>query len=100
MAQESTRIKERQNTELKEPNQYKVIIFNDDFTTMEFVVKLLENVFLKTHANAEQLMLKVHNSGKAVVGIYDYDTAVSRVTIATQMARQNGYPLKLIYTPA
>ncbi len=100
MAQESTGIKERQNTELKEPNQYKVIIFNDDFTTMEFVVKLLENVFLKTHANAEQLMLKVHNSGKAVVGIYDYDTAVSRVTIATQMARQNGYPLKLIYTPA
>ena len=72
---------------------------NDDFTTMEFVVKILVVVFFKTEAEAQALMLKVHHSDKALVGVYTYDIAVSKVRRATQMARDEGYPLRLTYLP-
>ena len=55
---------------MREPRRYKVIIYNDDFTTMEFVVMILKQVFLKSEEEAEALMLQVHHSDKAVVGIY------------------------------
>ena len=74
-------------------------IYNDDFTTMEFVVKVLRVVFFKSQADAEALMLQVHHSDKAVVGIYSYDIAVSKVNKATQMARDEGFPLRLTYEP-
>ena len=99
MAKEQSAIKERQRTDLREPRRYKVTIYNDDFTTMEFVVKILKVVFFKSDAEAETLMLQVHHSDKAVVGIYSYDIAVSKVNKATQMARNAGYPLRLTYEP-
>lgn len=99
MAKEQSQIRERQRTNLREPRRYKVIIFNDDFTTMEFVVKILTQVFFKSQAEAETLMLQVHHSDKAVVGIYTYDIAVSKVQKATQMARDEGFPLRLNYEP-
>ena len=77
----------RLHTNTKEPKRYKVTIYNDDFTTMEFVVMVLKVVFFKNDAEAEALMLKVHHSDKAVVGVYSYDVAVSKVRRATQMAR-------------
>ena len=82
-------------TDLREPRRYKVIIYNDDFTTMEFVVMILKQVFLKSEEEAEALMLQVHHSDKAVVGIYSYDIAVSKARKATTMAREQGYPLRL-----
>lgn len=85
--------------DLKEPRRYKVTIYNDDFTTMEFVIKVLTQVFFKSAQEAEQLMLQVHHADKAVVGIYTYDIAVSKVRRATQMARDEGYPLRLTYEP-
>jgi ATP-dependent Clp protease adaptor protein ClpS len=99
MAKEQSSIRERQRTDLKEPRRYKVTIYNDDFTTMEFVVMILKVVFFKSEAEAETLMLQVHHSDKAVVGIYSYDIAVSKVNKATQMAREAGYPLRLTYEP-
>ena len=99
MAKEQSAIKERQRTNLMEPRRYKVTIHNDDFTTMEFVVMILKVVFFKSEAEAETLMLQVHHSDKAVVGIYSYDIAVSKVNKATQMAREAGYPLRLTYEP-
>ena len=99
MAKEQSATKERLRTGLKEPRRYKVTIYNDDFTTMEFVVKILRVVFFKSEAEAETLMLQVHHSDKAVVGIYSYDIAVSKVEKATQMARNEGYPLRLTYEP-
>jgi ATP-dependent Clp protease adaptor protein ClpS len=66
---------------------------------MEFVVKILKVVFFKSEAEAEALMLQVHHSDKAVVGIYSYDIAVSKVNKATQMARQEGFPLRLTCEP-
>ncbi len=99
MPQEQSSIRERQRTDLKEPRRYKVIIYNDDFTTMEFVVKILTEVFFKSKAEAETLMLAVHHSDKAVVGIYTYDIALSKVQKATRMARDAGFPLRLSCEP-
>ena len=99
MPQEQSQIRERQNTNLREPRRYKVIIHNDDFTTMEFVVLVLKQVFFMTEENAQALMLQVHHSNKAVVGIYTYDVAVSKAQKATSMARDNGYPLRLTVEP-
>ena len=89
----------RERTELREPQRYKVTIHNDDFTTMDFVVKILTTVFFKSKAEAEALMLAVHHSDKAVVGIYSYDVAVSKVQKATRMAREEGFPLRLTMEP-
>ncbi len=99
MAKEQTQSHIRQRSHLKEPRRYKVTIFNDDFTTMEFVVKILVEVFFKSEEEAETLMLKVHHSDKAVVGIYSYDVAISKVHKATNMAREEGYPLRLTVEP-
>ena len=99
MAKEQSATRERQRTDLNEPRRWKVTIYNDDFTTMEFVVKILRVVFFKSEAEAEALMLKVHHSDKAVVGIYSYDIAVSKVDKATQMAKQEGFPLRLTCEP-
>lgn len=99
MGQEQASIKERERTDLREPRRYKVIIYNDDFTTMEFVVRILTTVFFKSLAEAETLMLQVHRSQSAVVGIYTYDIATSKVQKATRMAREEGFPLRLTVEP-
>lgn len=88
-------LKETERTDLKEPKKYKVIIHNDDFTTMEFVVNILMTVFRYDATKAEALMLTVHKAGKATVGVYSMDIAFTKVQIATDMARQNHFPLKL-----
>ena len=99
MAKQQSSVSERQRTDIREPQRYKVYIHNDDFTTMDFVVKILMTVFFKNKAEAETLMLRVHRSDKALVGIYTYDIAVSKVQKATQMARDEGFPLRLTYQP-
>ena len=99
MPQEQSATRERQRTRLQEPRRYKVIIFNDDFTTMEFVVKILIEVFFKTETEAKALMLQVHRSVKAVVGVYTYDIAMSKVNKATRMASEEGFPLRLTCEP-
>ena len=99
MAKEQSQLRERQRTDLREPRRYKVIIYNDDFTTMEFVVMIRKQVFLKRDEEAEALMLQVHHSDKAVVGIYSYDIAVSKTRKSINMAREQGYPLRLTVEP-
>ena len=100
MPNEQSAIRERERTELREPRRYKVTIYNDDFTTMEFVVKILVSVFFKSEADAQALMLQVHHSDKAVVGIYSYDIARSKQRKATSMARNLGFPLVINVEPA
>ena len=99
MSKEQSATKERQHTNLREPRRYKVTIYNDDFTTMEFVVKILTQVFFKSETKAEALMLQMHHSDKAVVGIYIYDVATSKVRKATNMAREEEFPLRLTVEP-
>ena len=99
MAKEQSATRERQKTNLREPKRYKVTIYNDDFTTTDFVVMILTQVFFKSQTEAEALMLQVHHSDKAVVGIYSYDVATSKARKATKMAREAGYPLRLTVEP-
>ncbi|MCD7925365.1 MAG: ATP-dependent Clp protease adaptor ClpS [Bacteroides sp.] len=99
MEQQQSSYKERERIDLREPRRFKVTIFNDDFTTMEFVVKILTAVFFKSMTETEALMMQVHKSESAVVGIYTYDIAQSKVQKATRMARNEGFPLRLTVTP-
>jgi len=99
MPQEQSQVKERQKTSLREPRRYRVIIHNDDFTTMDFVVTVLKEVFFLSEENAYALMLQVHHANKAVVGVYTYDIAISKKQKATNMARENGFPLRLTVEP-
>lgn len=77
------------------PKDYKVVFHNDDFTTMEFVTDVLRSVFGKPADEAVSLMMQVHRMGKAVVGVYSFDVAMTKASIATSMARDEGYPLKI-----
>ncbi len=76
------------------PSMYKVIILNDDFTPMEFVVFVLERIFHLTHEKAFEIMLTVHMKGAAVVGVYTFEIAETKVAAVMDIARQNEHPLK------
>ncbi len=80
--------------EVREPRRFKVLLHNDDYTTMEFVVKVLMRIFRKTEAEAVQIMLSVHNKGVGVCGVYTAEVAELKVSLVRRLARQNGYPLK------
>lgn len=95
MTKEKSAIKERSRTGFDEPKHYNVIIFNDDFTTMDFVIEVLTKIFGKSFEDAKALMLAVHTEGKAVAGTYSYDIAISKASLATKLARDNDFPLKL-----
>lgn len=100
MPQENSNLKDRSRTHLKEPQKYSVIFHNDDFTPMDFVIVILINIFFKDFNEAEQLMFKVHNEGHALVGTYSYDIALSKANTATNIARENGFPLRISVKPA
>ena len=87
--------KEKTLSRLKEPRQYNVIMINDDFTTMDFVVNVLVDIFHKDPVSAEAIMMQVHKNGQAVVGKYPYDIAVSRVTSALARAKEEGFPFRM-----
>jgi len=80
--------------EIREPRNYKVLLHNDDYTTMEFVVQVLSTVFNKSEAEANRIMLSVHNNGVGVCGVYTAELAETKVIMVRQMARKGGYPLK------
>ena len=80
---------------IAEPPKYAVMLHNDDYTTMEFVVEVLVDDFRKSTEEAMAVMLKVHNEGKAVAGIYSFDIAETKVLKVTDKARRAGFPLKL-----
>lgn len=99
MPNEEINIKSRQHTRIAEPNMYHVIMHNDDFTTMEFVVEVLRTVFFKDPSSANKIMLTVHSKGSAIVGLYTYDVAQSKIQKAMRMAREQGFPFKLTCEP-
>ncbi|HAZ13716.1 MAG: ATP-dependent Clp protease adaptor ClpS [Bdellovibrionales bacterium GWA2_49_15] len=79
---------------IKRPSLYKVLIHNDDYTTMEFVVFVLQTVFGKTTEEAQSIMLKVHIDGVGICGVYTYEVAETKVNKVERLARQNGHPLR------
>ena len=88
-------VKENVVDKVKEPKRYNVIMWNDDFTTMEFVVEVLVEIFHKDNSTAEMLMLKVHKSGSAIVGQYSYDIATTKTRLAMTKARNEGFPFRM-----
>jgi len=89
-----TRPKISQETREDRPPMYKVLLHNDDYTTMEFVVDILVQVFGKSLEKATQIMLNVHNKGKAVCGIYPREIAETKVQTVHNLASSKGFPLK------
>ena len=79
--------------ELEEPKMFKVLLHNDDYTSMDFVVDILIRVFHKTHAQAEQIMLQIHEKEKAVCGVYSFEIAQTKAEQVKQLAKQNEFPL-------
>ncbi|MGH7905752.1 MAG: ATP-dependent Clp protease adapter ClpS [Candidatus Binataceae bacterium] len=86
----------KEETKVKRPARYKVILLNDDYTPMEFVVDVLKTVFHKPHAEATRIMLHVHQNGMGVAGVYPYEIAETRVKAVNELARQHQYPLKCV----
>jgi ATP-dependent Clp protease adaptor protein ClpS len=87
-------VKERVKTEKKDPTLFKVILLNDDYTTMEFVLHVLETLFEKSPAQAYQIMMQVHVNGSGVAGVYPWEVAETKVETLTSMARHAEYPLR------
>ena len=89
------RTSENTRTKIKEPGQYNVIMINDDFTSMEFVVQILIDIFHKDPISAEAIMMHVHKNGRAVVGVYPYDIAITKTNDAMTRARDEGFPFRM-----
>lgn len=84
-----------ENNSIELPPELNVVMYNDDYTTMEFVVDILISVFNKSQDIAQQLMTRIHEDGSAIVGTYTYDIAVSRANLAKNLARKNEFPLRV-----
>ena len=80
--------------EVKEPPLYKVLLHNDDYTTMEFVVSILENIFQKSKKDATAIMLNVHNDGVGIAGIYTKEICETKIAIVHELAKKNQFPLR------
>lgn len=89
--EEESGVKER--PEVKKPSLYKVFLLNDDYTTMDFVVHVLEEVFHKPPVEATRIMLHVHKNGKGLAGVYAREIAETKIASAHELSRVNGFPL-------
>ncbi len=90
---------ERRPQKTKPPQMYQVVMLNDDYTPMEFVVFAIQEFFGKDRETATQIMLKIHLDGKGVCGVYSKDVAASKVDQVLQTARQAGHPLQCLSEP-
>ena len=94
MENQQTLIEPRAEEEIRAPRPYRVLLHNDPYTTMEFVIEVIVAVFHKPAAEATRIMLDVHHKGIGVVGAYPYDIAASRAREVERRARQSNFPLK------
>jgi ATP-dependent Clp protease adaptor protein ClpS len=81
-------------TKTREPEQYRVLLHNDDYTTMDFVIIILETVCHKGPAEAYRIMMKVHTEGQGIAGVYPYEVAETKIEKVHETARANGFPLR------
>lgn len=88
-------LKEKSKTDLKEPKRYVVVMHNDDFTPMDFVVNVLMEIFNKQYEEAVTIMMQIHKGARGVVGTYSYDIAHSKTEKAMLLAREEGYPFRV-----
>ena len=95
--QEGVQVQERPKT--KKPPLYKVLLHNDDYTTKEFVVMVLQAIFHKSEVDATRIMMHVHDNGVGVAGVYTYEVAETKIAKTTALARRYEYPLQLSMEP-
>jgi ATP-dependent Clp protease adaptor protein ClpS len=93
-------VAEKQASRVKPPPMYQVVLLNDDFTPMEFVVGVLQKFFGKGREQATQIMLKVHHEGRGVCGVYPRDLAASKVEQVSSYSRQHQHPLQCVMEEA
>jgi ATP-dependent Clp protease adaptor protein ClpS len=91
---------ERRTQKTKPPQMYQVVMLNDDYTPMEFVVVVIQEFFNKDRETATQIMLKIHLDGKGICGVYSRDVAATKVEQVQEAARQAGHPLQCVSEPA
>jgi ATP-dependent Clp protease adaptor protein ClpS len=94
-----TEVENEVRNRLKPPPHYAVVLHNDDYTTMEFVVEVLKRFFRKTEEEAVQVMLKVHQEGRGVAGVYSLEIAETKAAQAQQLAEERHFPLKCTVEP-
>ena len=94
-----TAVETRTEKKVARPRMWKVLLHNDHYTTREFVVMVLVDVFNKSETDAVQIMMHVHLNGVGVAGVYTYDVAQSRIRKVEELARMNEYPLRLTMEP-
>jgi ATP-dependent Clp protease adaptor protein ClpS len=99
MAQSGTKTVEKNTEKIKEPEEYRVILLNDHYTTMEFVVEVLMTIFHKNLEDANQIMMDVHRKGKGVVGVYSWDIACTKAEQVHAVAREHEFPLRCMVEP-
>lgn len=85
------------DSEIKPPSMYRVLLHNDDFTPMDFVVDVLVEVFKKDHRTAHNIMLTIHNSGMGECGVYPHDIAETKASVVVDRARKSEYPLRCTF---
>jgi len=95
-----TRPSTKTNEKVKEPEEFRVILLNDHYTTMEFVVEVLVVIFHKSVVDANHIMMDVHKKGKGVVGVYTWDIAATKIEQVHSAARANNFPLRCMLEPA
>ena len=98
--QKDDTILEAQRSKLKPPPMFKVMLLNDDYTPMEFVVMVLQEYFNRDLETATQIMLKIHHDGRGVCGVYSKDVAGTKVELVLAAARRGGHPLQCIMESA
>ncbi len=92
----NTIVRPEEKTDLKKPSMYKVILLNDDYTPMDFVINVLKKFFLRSEAEATQIMLNVHNQGRGIAGVYAYEIAETKAYQVQNYAKLREFPLKCI----
>jgi ATP-dependent Clp protease adaptor protein ClpS len=97
--QTGDQVLERTKQETKKPELYKVLLLNDDYTTMDFVIEILETVFHKQPAEAFRIMMMVHTQGKGLCGVYPFEVAETKVASVVDRAREHGFPLRAAMEP-
>jgi ATP-dependent Clp protease adaptor protein ClpS len=92
-------VMERRTQRVEPPRMYQVLLLNDDYTPMEFVVQVIQEFFSKDRETATQIMLKIHLEGRAVCGVFSRDVATTKVELVTSAARHAGHPLQCVSEP-
>jgi len=87
-------VKEKAHEEIKEPALYNVVLLNDDYTPMQFVIDVLETLFQKSPSEAYRVMMQVHLSGRGIAGVYSWEVAETKVESLVSLAREAGHPLQ------